>query len=146
MHAGVGAEVSVSPENVSMKSIQSSLYFGTHSGGSFAALGSIGIDGVRAHSLKLAGTTLLKLKYLASSPAVPADPTMRTSSISIPYPVLGFNYDVLQDTASAYMDVKLSASDSKRAAMDISLKMGVHLNKDSWKEPRFSVHLNASEL
>jgi hypothetical protein len=71
---------------------------------------------------------------------------MRSPSISIPYPVLGLNYDVLQDTASAYMDVKLSASDAKRAAIDISLKMGVHLNKDSWKEPGFSLHLNASEL
>lgn len=146
MHAGVGAAVSVTPKNITIKSIQSSLYFGTHSGGSFAALGSIGLDGVRGHSLKLAGTTLLKLKYLAYSPTVPSDPSMRSPSISIPYPVLGFNYDVLQDTASAYMDVKLSASDAKRAAIDISLKMGVHLNKDSWKEPGFSLHLNASEL
>ena len=148
MHAGIGADLGFTSKDLNVKNLHSSVYLGTHAGGSLAVLGSLALDRARPHSLRVGGTTQLRIWDKPLPEAIPVDSPPREPTVVIPYPVLGVNYDLVQERTSAFVDLKLLAvpSTEKTARMDLSLKVGMHVMGTNWKEPQLSVHLNAAEM
>jgi len=136
MHAGIGMDFDLSRKI--FRDIQSSLYFETHAGGTVGVLGTLSIDKQRQSSLLLCGTTQIQLWDQ------PAQSTSGDAEVlSVPNPVMGFDYDVFHDRASGYVDLKILAAAPKKSSVNLSVKMG--FTTVSWRNPIFGMHLNASE-
>jgi hypothetical protein len=154
MHAGLGVDFGFTgiKSKIIAKSIQSSLYFGTHSGGSFALLGRLGLDTSVASNLQIGGTMKLwkpdpvspGQNHIGTSPLSPE--TSKSIEATVSTPIIGFNYDLLQDKISTYIDLKLSASEPKQSTISLNVRLGMYVDTNSlWRTPTFGIHLNASE-
>lgn len=134
-HTGLGIEASLHPSRI--ENIHSSTYFQTRAGGSLAMIGKYGITS--PHSLQLVGTSQIKLWKNSDS---------RNTHLTAPPPVVGLSYDLLANRACAFIDLSVGAwspSTEKKSGINVNIKVGVNVLKNNWTEPRFGVHLTATE-
>ena len=150
MHAGIGAAFGINNnKRLVFKNIQSSIYLGTHHGGTIGIMtSSSGLGHLASHNISLGATTRME-SWLFEKPnakALKSEPPV----LNIPSPVLGINYDMLQDRLSTYADFKFQANNNKPdSSVQLKLRIGLQINpatKLYKSEPLFSMHLKATEM